>query len=169
MQRRGQFAALRGREAHAVCDISDGISVRVDLKFVQSLGREGVACGEIRIDLPASPGLGGGVTLADGCTFMKGIQIGEIQAGIPVGKPKIGTGVVVRHRSSPLQAGLPDAGSRYFAGSIPNFFMREISVVRFGSIRTAAPPLPPTRPFVTLRAWTIRLRSTAFSVPATRE
>ncbi len=37
--------------------------------------------------LAAVPGLG------------KCIQIGEIQAGIPMGKSKVGTGIVMRHRS----------------------------------------------------------------------
>jgi hypothetical protein len=36
-------------------------------------------------------------------------------------------------------------GHNTFRGSMPNFFMREISVVRFMSIRAAAPSGPATR------------------------
>ena len=46
-------------------------------------------------------------------------------------------------------------GSRYFARSMPNFFMREISVVRLIPMRAAAPSGPPTRPLVTFRVRTI--------------
>ena len=38
-----------------------------------------------------------------------------------------------------IQQGLLDGGSRCFAGSMPNFFMREISVVRLMPMRAAAP------------------------------
>ena len=70
-QRRGLRPILRSRESHAVSDIGDGIAVRVNLDFVQRLGREGLGGGGprrvhaadgctfmIRIDLPGSPGLG---------------------------------------------------------------------------------------------------------------
>src|SRR5208282_657836 len=33
--------ALGGREAHSVRDIGDGVAVRIDLKFINRLGREG--------------------------------------------------------------------------------------------------------------------------------
>src|SRR5258708_39746281 len=54
-----------------------------------------------------------------------------------------------------IQQGLLDGGSRCFAGSMPNFFMREISVVRLIPMRAAAPSGPPTRPLVTLKRRTI--------------
>ena len=70
-KRRGLRPALGGRDAHPVCDIGDVIAVRINLKFINRLGREGVGGGGpggltprdgctfiIRIDLPASPGLG---------------------------------------------------------------------------------------------------------------
>jgi len=42
-------------------------------------------------------------------------------------------------------------GYNTFRGSMPNFFMREISVVRLMSMRAAAPSGPATRPLVTFR------------------
>lgn len=84
---------------HTSLDIGDRIAVRVNLEFVQSLGREGVACGG-----PRRVHAGGRVYVHDQDRLAsvpwlgKGIQIGEIQAGVPMGKPKIGTGVMVRHR-----------------------------------------------------------------------
>ena len=50
---------------------------------------------------------------------------------------------------------------------MPNFFMREMSVVRLIPMRAAAPPGPPTRPLVTFRMRTISSRSLASRVPAT--
>ena len=44
-QRRGLRPALGGREAHAVRDIGDGISVRVNLELIERLGREGLGGG----------------------------------------------------------------------------------------------------------------------------
>src|SRR6266478_7792775 len=102
-QSRDQLVPRRGRETHAVCDIGDRIAVRINLEFVQSPGREGVACGG-----PRRVHAGGRVYVHDQDRLAsvpwlgKGIQIGEIQAGVPMRKPKIGTGVMVRHRSSPL-------------------------------------------------------------------
>ena len=52
-------------------------------------------------------------------------------------------------------------GSRCVRESMPNFFMREISVVRLIPMRAAAPSGPPTRPLVTLRRRTISSRSSA--------
>ena len=70
-KRRGLRPALGGRESHPVRDIGDVIAVRINLEFINRLGREGVGGGGpggltprdgctfiIRIDLPASPGLG---------------------------------------------------------------------------------------------------------------
>ena len=59
------------------------------------------------------------------------------------------------------------AGHNTFRGSMPNFFMREISVVRLMSMRAAAPSGPATRPFVTFRMRTISLRSLASRVSIT--
>jgi hypothetical protein len=50
---------------------------------------------------------------------------------------------------------LRDRGYNTFRGSMPNFFMREISVVRLMSMRAAAPSGPATRPFVIFRMRTI--------------
>ena len=55
-----------------------------------------------------------------------------------------------------IQQGLFDRGGyNTFRGSMPNFFIREISVVRLMSMRAAAPSGPATRPFVTFRMRTI--------------
>jgi AIR synthase related protein, N-terminal domain len=51
--------------------------------------------------------------------------------------------------------------------SMPNRFMREISVVRLIPMRAAAPSGPPTRPLVTLSRRTISSRSWPSRVPAT--
>jgi len=50
---------------------------------------------------------------------------------------------------------------------MPNFFMREISVVRLMSMRAAAPSGPPTHPLVTFRTRTISSCSLASRVPTT--
>ena len=47
---------------------------------------------------------------------------------------------------------------------MPNFFMREISVVRLIPMRAAAPSGPPTRPLVNFRVPTIS--SCSLAVPA---
>src|ERR1700686_5055172 len=54
-----------------------------------------------------------------------------------------------------------------FRGSMPSFFIREISVVRLMSMRAAAPSGPATRPFVTFRMRTISSRSLASRVSIT--
>ena len=46
--------------------------------------------------------------------------------------------------------------------SMPNFFMREISVVRLIPMRAAAPSGPPTRPLVSLKRRTISSRSASY-------
>src|SRR5439155_10227233 len=42
---RGLRPARGGREAHPICDVGDGIAVRIDLELVQRLGRERLARG----------------------------------------------------------------------------------------------------------------------------
>ena len=43
-QCRSLRSVLRGREADSVCDIGDGVTVGVDLKLIDRLGREGFVC-----------------------------------------------------------------------------------------------------------------------------
>src|SRR5262249_7112008 len=94
---RGLPLAFGGRESHAVCNIGDGIAVRVDLELVERFGGEGPGrsgsrrCHASRRmhvhneDRPATvPRLG------------KHIQV-KVQAGISVGKPEVGAGIVMRH------------------------------------------------------------------------
>src|SRR5262249_28973806 len=92
---------LVGRELHSVCDISQGIAIRVNLEFVESVGREGFGC-----RAPRRVNAGGRVYVHDqdrlaGVSGLgKRIDIGKIQTGVPMRKPKIRTGVVVRHTLS---------------------------------------------------------------------
>ena len=90
-QRRGLRPALRGEEAHAVCDIGDGIAVGVDFEFVKCLGGEWLGGGG-----PRRVQAGGWVYVHDedrlaGVTwFGEGVKIGEIETGVPWGNPKLG-------------------------------------------------------------------------------
>ena len=49
-QRRRLRPAPNRREAHLVCDIGDGIAVRVDLDLVERLGREGLGGSRSRLE-----------------------------------------------------------------------------------------------------------------------
>ena len=105
-QRRGLRPALGGREAHPVCDIGDGITIRVDLELVHRLGREGLGGGG-----PRRVHDGGRMhvhdqdRLAAVARLGEGIEIGEVQSRVPVREPEVGTGIMVRHGSfTPLSA-----------------------------------------------------------------
>ena len=63
---------------------------------------------------------------------------------------------------------MSDEGYDTAFGSMPSFFMREMSVVRLSPIRAAAPPAPPTRPAVSFKMRTISSRSFHSRVPAAR-
>ena len=97
-KRRGLRSVLGGRESHPVRDIGDGIAVRIDLQFINRLGREGVVAGR-----PGRVGADGRMRvhnqdrLAGIPRLGEGIEIGEVEAGVPVGEPKVGTGIMVRH------------------------------------------------------------------------
>src|SRR5258708_7429626 len=58
-----------------------------------------------------------------------------------------------------MKATTASRGQERCLGSMPNFLMREISVVRLIAIRAAAPSGPPTRPFVSRRTRMISSRS----------
>src|SRR4029077_5995629 len=97
-ERRAEWATLGAREAYSVSDIGNGITVRVDLDLVQRSGRErvrrsgpGRVCADRRMHVHDQD------RLASVSRLRKGIQIGKVQTRVPMGKPEIGTGIVVRH------------------------------------------------------------------------
>ena len=97
-KRRGLRPVLGGREAHPVRDIGDVIAVRINPKFINRLGRKGVVGGRPRrVDAGGRMHVHNQDRLAGIPRLRESIQIGEVQAGIPVGEPKVGAGVMVGH------------------------------------------------------------------------
>src|SRR5207245_10860135 len=93
--------AVRGvREALPICDVGDGIAIRIDRELVQRLGRERHARGG-----PRRVHDGGRMDVHDQDRLVRlawlgeGIQIREVQARVSMRKAEIGTGVMVRHGS----------------------------------------------------------------------
>src|SRR6478609_3813546 len=101
-QGRGLRPILRGREAHPVCDVGDGIAVRVNLEFVQRLRRKWLSSGG-----PRGVHNRGRMHVHDQDRLVRlprlgeGIQIREIQARVSVRETEVRTGVMVRHASPP--------------------------------------------------------------------
>src|SRR5260370_42677581 len=75
----------------------------VNLEVVYGLGREGVEGGGPQRVLAVEKITSGRVHVYDqdrpASVFRlgEGIQIGEVQPGVPMGEPPVGTGVMVRH------------------------------------------------------------------------
>jgi hypothetical protein len=79
-------------------DIGDGVAVCVDLKLVERLGREwlrrrrsGRLQADGRVDVHDEDRLTGISRLGEG------IEVGEVEAGVPIGEPEVGAGIMVRH------------------------------------------------------------------------
>jgi hypothetical protein len=84
------------RTRYAVRDIGDGVAVRVNLEFIDRFGREGF--------FRRGPGwvyTGGWMHVHNQDRFAnipglgECIQVSKIEAGIPMGKAIVGTGVMV--------------------------------------------------------------------------
>src|ERR1700690_435541 len=100
----GRLRTVAGRrEAHAVGYVCDGISVGVDLELIDRVRCERLLHGgSRRVDADGRMH----VHDEDRLTLLfragESIKVCEVKAGVPVGEPEIGAGVVVRHTSSPL-------------------------------------------------------------------
>ena len=86
-QRRSLRPAPTRGEAHLVCDIGDGIAVRVDLDLVEPLGREGLVGSRSRLDhVEGRVHVHNEDRLAGISRLGESKQIGVVEAGVPTGK-----------------------------------------------------------------------------------
>src|SRR4029077_3614839 len=98
---RGLSPVLGGREAHPVRDIGYVVAVRINPKFINRLGREGdVGGGSWRVHADGRMHVHNQDRFASIPRLWESKQIGEVQAGIPVGESKVGAGIMVGHSFS---------------------------------------------------------------------
>ena len=123
-QRCGLRAACERREAYAVGNIGNRIAVGVDLDLVQRISRERIKAGRLRrFDARGRKHVHDQDRLAGAARLREGIQVGQVETGIAVGKTGVRSGIVVRHGS--ILPWIVHGASRVTA--IPNGFVSRAS------------------------------------------